>query len=219
MEPSMVESGPGWTLWRTPGGTWVETCDDLADVLPEGVDVAVVAAGWPRGRWTFTFTGTAAPYEAPMGVRADPLLTASMTVLAAAKQARVHGALATFGELVAQAPAVGVTAARVTAVLDLRAVTEAERDALADAVVTAARGRAQRDRTHVEVTTDTLTGALRFDPDVVETLCARLGAPPLTSPGVGPPGGPGGAHGSKAAAVALRRRDDALVRNALAVLP
>lgn len=217
MQPSVIESGPGWTLWRTTGGTWVETCDDLAGVLPEGVDVAVVAAGWPRGRWTYTFSGTATPYEAPMGVRADPLLTASMTVLAAAKQARVHGALATFAELTAQAPAVGVAAARVTAVLDVRAETEGERDRLVDAVVTAARGRAQRDRTHVDVTTDALTGAVRFDEDVVEALCAQLEAPRLAYPGADRAVART-VDGEPAAAVVLRRRDDVLVRKALAAL-
>lgn len=218
MEPSVVESGPGWTLWRTPAGTWVEVCDDLAGALSEGVDVAVVAAGWPRGRWTYTFTGTATPYEAPMAVRADPLLTASMTVLAAAKQARGHGGLATFAELAAHAPAVGVAAVRVTAVLDVRAATERGRDGLADAVVTAARGRAQRDRTHVDVTTDALTGAVRFDEDAVEALCARLGAPRLAYAGADR----AVAHtvgGEPAVAVVLRRRDDGLVREALAVLP
>ncbi|WP_167006686.1 hypothetical protein [Mumia sp. ZJ430] len=218
MEASVVESGPGWALWRTEGGTFVEVVDDLACVLPEGVDAATVGAAWPRGRWTFTFTGTPVPYEAPMGVRADPLLTAAMTVLAAAKQARLHEARATFGELRTDVPAAGVAAATVTAVLDVRASREADRDALVEAVRAQAAARAERDRTSVEVTAGDVTGAVALDADAVAALVAALGAPTVSSPGADRAAALA-VRGERAVALVLRHRDDTLVRAALAALP
>ena len=135
---SVVGEGPGWTWWRTPSGVWVEVADDLACVLPPEAAAGVVSIAWPRGRWRFTFRGDPVPYEAPMAVRADPSLTCAMTVLAAAKQAKVHGdadVRATFGELASREPADGLTAGETAGVLDVRAPTEPERDSLVDVVV------------------------------------------------------------------------------------
>ncbi|TNC47068.1 hypothetical protein [Mumia zhuanghuii] len=218
MEASEVESGPGWTLWRTPGGTWVEVGDDLARVLPDGVDVAVVATAWPRGRWSFGFTGTAVPYEAPMTVRTDPLLTCAMTVLAAAKQARLRdGVRATFGEVQVEAPAVGIGASRVTAVLDVRAESARDRDAVLDAVRAQAQGRAERDRTRVEITAEVVQEAVPFDENAVRHLCGALDAPTLASPGADRAAALA-VRGERAVALVVRHRDADVVAAALAAL-
>lgn len=216
----VVEDGPGWALWRTGSGTWLEVADDLAGVLPDGAVVGVVGSAWPRGRWAFTFRGDPLPYEAPMPVRSDPLLTCAMTVLAAAKQAKNRSATlvrATFGEVTSYEAAPGLTAERASAVLDVRAPSEADRDALVDAVVAQAQARAERDRTQVDVEAEEVHGALVFDEVVTEVLVAALGAVAVSSPGAGRAAACAG-RGERAAAIVLRERDPAVVAAALAAL-
>ncbi|KAA1424535.1 hypothetical protein FE697_000975 [Mumia zhuanghuii] len=217
---AVLESGPGWTLWRAASGVLVEVADDLAGVLPPSATVGVVATVWPRGRWTFTFRGTPLPYEAPMAVRADPLLTCAMTVLAAAKQAKVHaddGVRATFGEVATREPDHGFTTESAAGVLDVRAPREHDRDAVVDAVLASARARAERDRTRVEVDADEIHGPLELDALATGTLVDVLGAAE-----VGSPGADRAAHaarrGEPAVALVLRERDDRLVRTALGAL-
>ncbi|MGH1563987.1 hypothetical protein [Mumia sp. DW29H23] len=217
---SRVSEGPGWSWWRTASGRWLEVADDVAGVLPPGAAAGVVAVAWPRGRWTFTFRGDPLPYEAPMPVRADPLLTSAMTVLAAAKQAKVRGETgvrAAFGELVSSEPGEGLTAARVTGVLDVRAPSEPDRDALVDAVLSQARARAERDRTQVEVEADEIHPALVFDIVAVRTLVDALGAVEVGTPGADL-AARAVRRGEPALALVRRERDDRLVREALAAI-
>jgi N-carbamoyl-L-amino-acid hydrolase len=83
--------------------------------------------------------------------RADPLLTAAMTVLAANKQARLAGALATVGRMETSPGAADAVAERVSVWLDLRAERVDVLDALVQVVVRQARDRADRDGTRVDV--------------------------------------------------------------------
>ncbi|MBW9209643.1 hypothetical protein KV100_08235 [Mumia sp. zg.B21] len=217
---SVVGEGPGWTWWRTPSGVWVEVADDLACVLPPEAAAGVVSIAWPRGRWRFTFRGDPVPYEAPMAVRADPSLTCAMTVLAAAKQAKVHGdadVRATFGELASREPADGLTAGETTGVLDVRAPTEPERDSLVDVVVAQARARATRDRTRVEVDRDEIHGPLVLDALAVRTLTDEVGAVEIGSPGADR-AARAVRRGERAVTLVVRERDERLIRAALAAL-
>ncbi len=60
--------------------------------------VGVASAIWPHGRWRFDFTGEGNHAGTTrMADRHDPMLTYAITVLAANKEARLHGAHATFG--------------------------------------------------------------------------------------------------------------------------
>jgi len=86
-----------------------------------------------------------------MGQRADPVLTAAMTVLAANKQARLAGVLATVGRMETAPGETDAVAARVSLWLDVRAGEDEAVDDLMAVVARQARNRAQRDGTRVEV--------------------------------------------------------------------
>lgn len=86
-----------------------------------------------------------------MGERADPVLTAAMTVLAANKQARLAGALATVGRMETVPGRSGSVAERVSLWLDVRATGDAAVDELVAAVARQARERADRDGTRIEI--------------------------------------------------------------------
>ncbi|WP_370616671.1 hypothetical protein [Mumia sp. Pv 4-285] len=216
----VVESGPGSLLWRSASGVLVEIADDLAGVLPSSAAVGVVSVAWPRGRWAFTFRGDPLPYEAPMSVRADPALTCAMTVLAAAKQANLRagdGVRATLGEVASLEPGYGLTTEVATGVLDVRAPSESARDAVVDAVLAQARARADRDRTRVEVDVEEVHGALTFDEVAVRTMVDVLGAVEVGSPGADR-AARAARRGEPALALVLRRRDERIVRAALAAV-
>lgn len=108
-----------------------------------------------HGSYRFDFTGTdGQDATTPMGERHDPLLTFAMTVLAANKQARLGGHLASFGRVEVAPGEQGTVASRVTAWLDVRATTAAARDGLVSVIRTQAEQRAERDGTKVVVTAE-----------------------------------------------------------------
>jgi N-carbamoyl-L-amino-acid hydrolase len=109
------------------------------------------------GCWRIDVYGSSVASSTPMAQRFDPALTAAMTVLAANKQARLAGALATVGRIETVPARSDSVASRVSLWLDVRAeaVGEADAidtvDALLAAVVKQATERAVRDGTRVEV--------------------------------------------------------------------
>jgi len=86
-----------------------------------------------------------------MSERADPVLTAAMTVLAANKQARLAGALATVGRMETVPGRSDAVAERVSLWLDVRAAGDDAVDELVAAVSRQARERADRDGTRVDI--------------------------------------------------------------------
>jgi N-carbamoyl-L-amino-acid hydrolase len=86
-----------------------------------------------------------------MSERADPVLTAAMTVLAANKQARLAGALATVGRMETVPGRCDCVAERVSLWLDVRAAGDAAVDDIVAAITRQARERADRDGTQVEI--------------------------------------------------------------------
>jgi N-carbamoyl-L-amino-acid hydrolase len=86
-----------------------------------------------------------------MSERADPVLTAAMTVLAANKQARLAGALATVGRMETVPGRSDSVAERVSLWLDIRAAGDAAVDDLVAVVSRQAHERADRDGTQVEI--------------------------------------------------------------------
>jgi N-carbamoyl-L-amino-acid hydrolase len=103
------------------------------------------------GCWRIDVHGRAVESTTPMAERADPALTAAMTVLAANKQARLAGALATVGRMETSPGASDSVAARVSLWLDVRADGDEAVDRLVTAVARQARDRAERDGTRVDV--------------------------------------------------------------------
>jgi metal-dependent amidase/aminoacylase/carboxypeptidase family protein len=112
---------------------------------------ASVPDEYAYGCWRIDVRGRPASGATPMGDRADPLLTAAMTVLAANKQARLAGVLATVGRMETTPGRSDCVAEGVSLWLDVRAVDSMAVEELAAAVSRQARERAERDGTRVEI--------------------------------------------------------------------
>ncbi|MCD6640216.1 MAG: allantoate amidohydrolase [Nocardioides sp.] len=145
-------------------------------------DAAVgVASGiWPHGRWRFDFAGEANHAGTTrMEDRRDPMLTYAMTALAANKQARLAQQRATFGRIEVEPNGTNAVPSRVTAWLDARAESGEGLEALVGEVVRQAEQRAGRDGTRLEVTAESVSGAVHFDAGLGARLAALGGWPVL----------------------------------------
>lgn len=135
--------------------------------------VGVASGIWPHGRWRFDFTGEANHAGTTrMEDRRDPMLTYAMTALAANKQARLAQQRATFGRVEAHPNGTNAVPSRVTAWLDARAESGAVLEGLVGEITRQAGRRAERDRTVLEVTAESVTGAVHFDPELASRLAA-----------------------------------------------
>ena len=143
------------------------------DLVDRGAAIGVASEIWPHGRYRFDFTGEANHAGTTrMEDRHDPMLTYAMTALAANKQARLAGQRATFGRVEAEPNGTNAVPSRVTAWLDARCDSDG---ALADLVKVVARqatDRAERDGTALEVTPESVTGAVSFDADLTRRIAA-----------------------------------------------
>ena len=143
------------------------------DLVDRNAAVGVGSGIWPHGRYRVDVTGEANHAGTTrMEDRADPMLTYAMTALAAAKQARLADARATFGRIEVAPNATNAVPSRVTAWLDARAGSDA---ALAGLVATIERQgseRAERDGTTLRLTPESVSPAVGFDPG----LAARVAA-------------------------------------------
>ena len=152
------------------------------DLVDRGAPVGVASGIWPHGRYRFDFTGTANHAGTTrMEDRADPMLTYAATALAAAVRASGVGAggraggagqRATFGRLDVAPNGTNAIPSRVTAWLDARCASEDELAGLVEAISAAARERARGDGTAVEVTAESVTAAVAFDPALAASLAA-----------------------------------------------
>lgn len=148
--------------------------------------VGVASAIWPHGRWRFDFRGEANHAGTTrMEDRHDPMLTYAHTVLSARKKAAQAGARATFGKVAVEPNGVNAIPALVRGWLDSRAADEETLHTLVAAVEQAARERAARDGTALEVTRESLTPVVDFDHTLRDRLAARLGGAPLLPTGAG----------------------------------
>ena len=123
---------------------------------------------WPHGRYRFDFTGEANHAGSTrMADRKDPMLTYAMTALAANKQARLVDERATFGRVDVVPNGTNAVPSRVSAWLDARASSDDALAALVDAISRQAHERAERDGTSLEVTAESVSGSVTFDPALV----------------------------------------------------
>ena len=148
--------------------------------------VGVASAIWPHGRWRFDFTGHGDHAGTTrMADRRDPMLTFAYTVLAANKEARLAGALATMARVEVEPNATNAIPSLVRGWLDARAAETATMDALVDAVVKRATERAGRDGTEVTVTPESLSAEVTFDTALASQISAMLGDAPILPTGAG----------------------------------
>jgi len=143
------------------------------DLVDRGAAVGVASEIWPHGRYRFDFTGSANHAGTTrMEDRQDPMLTYAMTALAANKQARLAGQRATFGRIDVEPNGTNAVPSRVTAWLDARCSSD---EALADLVEIVSRQaaeRAERDGTSVEMTAESVSGSVAFDPALAAAVAA-----------------------------------------------
>ena len=149
----------------------VEQGRHLVDV---GAPVGVATAIWPHGRYRFTFTGEANHAGTTrLEDRRDPMLTYAETVLAARKRARVAGARVTFGRVEVEPNGTNAIPSTVRAWLDARAADDATLVELVEGIERAAHERAGRDGTSLDMTTESVSPVVAFDPTLSERVAAR----------------------------------------------
>jgi len=143
------------------------------DLVDRGHAVGVASEIWPHGRYRFDFTGQANHAGTTrMEDRHDPMLSYAMTALAAAKQARLAAARATFGRIDVAPNGTNAVPSRVTGWLDARAASDDALASLVEDVSRQATERAGRDGTSLVVTAESVSGSVAFD----ASLAARLAA-------------------------------------------
>lgn len=159
-------------------GTFVELHVEQGRGLVDlGAPVGVATAIWPHGRWRVEVTGRADHAGATrMEDRADPMLTYAMLALAANKQARLLGARATFGRTEVRPNATNAIPSRVRAWLDARAEDQQTLDALLEVLSRQGAERADRDGTTVQVTAESRSPRVDFDPGLRDRLAAVVGS-------------------------------------------
>lgn len=138
-----------------------------------GHAVGVASRIWPHGRYRFEFSGE--PNHAGttrMEDRHDPMLTFAMTALAANKQARVAGQRATFGRVDTRPNSTNSVPSGVTAWLDARCESDQALADLVEAITRQASERADRDGTRLEVTAESVSGVVDFDPGLARRIAA-----------------------------------------------
>ena len=154
--------------WLGEVGTFVELhVEQGRDLVDRGAAIGVASGIWPHGRYRFDITGEANHAGTTrMEDRVDPMLTYAMTALAANKQARLADQRATFGRVEVAPNGTNAVPSRVRAWLDARASSEEALEELVEVVERQARERASRDGTSLEVTAESVSGAVTFDVDL-----------------------------------------------------
>ena len=143
------------------------------DLVDRGAAVGVASEIWPHGRYRFDFTGSANHAGTTrMEDRADPMLSYAMTALVANEQARLAEQRATFGRLEVVPNGTNAIPSRVTAWLDARCSSESALEALVDAITGQAQDRAGRDGTALEVTAESVSSSVVFDPALARWIAA-----------------------------------------------
>src|SRR5690606_26760478 len=114
-----------------------------------------------------------------MDDRHDPMLTYAMTALAADEQARLAGQRATFGRIAVEPNGTNAVPSLVTAWLDARAESDEVLRDLVGEIGRQGQDRAERDGTTLEITAESVTGAVHFDPDLAGRLATLEGGLPV----------------------------------------
>lgn len=157
--------------------------------------VGVASAIWPHGRWRFTITGEANHAGTTMlADRYDPMLTAAFMILAARKEARIVGGLATVGHVESDPGATNVIPGTVRAWLDARAPEQTDLDQILDGIRSKVRERAERDRTRVSVAVESESPLVDFDGGLRDRIVSLLGGAPVLPTGAGHDAGVLAAH-------------------------
>lgn len=139
--------------------------------------VGLASGIWPHGRHRFTYSGQANHAgTTPMTDRHDPVQAFAQTATAVDAIARSRQARATFGRVEVHPNSTNAVPSRVSAWLDARARDDATLTAVVDAARDAAAGHARDTGTTVDVTTESTSPVVSFDPRLRARLTDALGA-------------------------------------------
>ena len=165
-------------------GAFVELHVEQGRALaPLGAAIGVAEGIWPHGRWRFDFAGRADHAgTARLADRNDPMLPYASTVLAARRLAAEHGAVATFGKVIAEPGGVNGVNSAVRAWLDARAPDEETLAETADAIRAAADAAAAEQGVGFEASRESYTPLVRFDEGLRDRITGVLGAAGITAP-------------------------------------
>ncbi|MFM9698048.1 allantoate amidohydrolase [Streptomyces europaeiscabiei] len=141
-----------------------------------GDAVGIASAIWPHGRWRFDFRGEANHAGTTRLVdRRDPMLSYAETVLAARREARLAGAVATFGKISVEPNGVNAVPSLVRGWLDSRAEDQATLDTVVGAIEEAARDYAQEHGTELDVVRESFTPVVEFEHALRDEIARILG--------------------------------------------
>ncbi|MER6343366.1 allantoate amidohydrolase [Streptomyces sp. NPDC001595] len=141
-----------------------------------GDRVGIASAIWPHGRWRFDFRGEANHAGTTrLTDRRDPMLPYAETVLAARREARLAGAVATFGKISVEPNGVNAIPSLVRGWLDSRAADQAGLDTVVDGVERAAREYAAAHGVELDVVRESFTPVVEFDHALRDELARILG--------------------------------------------
>ena len=171
-----VEPALGRAAWVDRIGCFVELhVEQGRDLVDRGASVGLATGIWPHGRYRFDFTGAANHAGTTrMEDRSDPMTSFARTALAAGEMAARSGQRATFGRLDVAPNGTNAIPSRVTAWLDARCESDAEQVRLVAEIERLAREHTASDGTRLEVTAESVSGEVAFDPALTERLRSGL---------------------------------------------
>ncbi|WSQ15545.1 allantoate amidohydrolase [Streptomyces sp. NBC_01231] len=141
-----------------------------------GDQVGIASAIWPHGRWRFDFRGEANHAGTTRLVdRRDPMVSYAETVLAARREARLVGAVATFGKIAVEPNGVNAIPSLVRGWLDSRAADQESLDTVVEGIEKAARAHAREHGVDLDVVRESFTPVVEFDHALRDELARILG--------------------------------------------
>ncbi|MFD7684493.1 allantoate amidohydrolase, partial [Streptomyces sp. NPDC060187] len=141
-----------------------------------GEKVGIASAIWPHGRWRFDFRGEANHAGTTRLVdRRDPMLSYAETVLSARQEARLAGAVATFGKIAVEPNGVNAIPSLVRGWLDSRAADQATLDTVVTGIEKAARAHAEEQGVELDVVRESFTPVVEFEHALRDELARILG--------------------------------------------
>ena len=164
-------------------GAFVELHVEQGRALaPMDAAIGVAESIWPHGRWRFDFTGRADHAgTARLADRNDPMLPYASTVLAARRLAAEHGAVATFGKVIAEPGGANGVNSAVRAWLDARAPDE-ETPATPPPRSVRPRPAAAEHGVILTARQESYTPLVRFDESLRDRISGVLAAAGITAP-------------------------------------
>ncbi|MEW2164459.1 allantoate amidohydrolase [Streptomyces sp. NPDC007084] len=141
-----------------------------------GDRIGIASAIWPHGRWRFDFRGEANHAGTTRLVdRRDPMLSYAETVLSARREARLAGAVATFGKIAVEPNGVNAIPSLVRGWLDSRAADQATLDTVVTGIEQAARAHAEEQGVELDVVRESFTPVVEFEHALRDQLARILG--------------------------------------------